>query len=45
MKARWQVGIHLKQVIDEACNNVMSCQMVLTSTFRLAKRIHRVEQH
>jgi hypothetical protein len=35
----------LKQVIDEACKNVMSCQMVVTSTFRLAKRKKKVEQH
>jgi hypothetical protein len=34
----------LKQVIDEGCNNVMSCEMVVTSTFRLAKETHRVEQ-
>lgn len=44
MKARWQLGIHLKQVVNEACNNVMSCQMVVTSTFRLLKKNHRSEQ-
>jgi hypothetical protein len=43
-KARWQMRAHLKQVVDESCNNARSCNMITMSSFKLAKFVNEENQ-
>ncbi len=44
MKARWQGGIQLKQVVDETCNNAKNYMMTTTPPFKLTNFV-KEEEH
>jgi hypothetical protein len=44
-KVGWQGGAHLKQGVDEPCNNVVSCKTMTTPPFKPTKIVNEKEQH